>query len=133
MTEGMAMYFETPDLSSRRGWTTIGRVNSARLAQYMDYVKKRKQQTSIAEIVRDNKRFVNAETALDAYAESWAVTHYLIKSKNREYAKYVAEIAAKPRLQWDSAEQHVEEFEKAFGNIDELDKQVQAMARQLAK
>jgi hypothetical protein len=133
MTEGMAMYFETPDLRSRRGWSTIGRVNSSRLAQYLDYVKKRKKESSIADIVRDSKLFTSAETALDAYAESWAVTHYLIKKRNRDYSKYVANIASKPRLKWDSPEKHLEEFEQAFGDIDALDKKVQAFARRLAR
>jgi hypothetical protein len=133
MTEGMAMYFETPDLRSRRGWTTLGRVNSARLARYLDYVAKRKRNQSLAVIIQDNKRFVDPETALDAYAESWAVTHYLIKSKNRDYVKYLSGIAVKPRLRWDSNEQHLKEFQAAFGDLESLDKKVQAFARRLAR
>jgi hypothetical protein len=133
MTEGMAMYFETPDLRSRRGWSTIGRVNSSRLARYLDYIRKRKQGTSLAAIVQNSERFTKAETALDAYAESWAVTHYLIKTKNRNYAQYLAGIAAKPRFRWDSDESHLKEFEQAFGDIDQLDKKVQAFAKRLKR
>src|SRR5213076_2929676 len=31
LTEGMAMYFETPDLSSKSGWKTVGVLNDLRL------------------------------------------------------------------------------------------------------
>src|SRR5579863_411793 len=38
LVEGMAMYFETPDLSSKNGWKTAGAVNDDRLGQFRDFL-----------------------------------------------------------------------------------------------
>ena len=36
LCEGMAVYFEAPDLTSTRGWRGIGRINYPRLATFQD-------------------------------------------------------------------------------------------------
>ena len=41
ISEGIAVFFETPDLESAKGWRTIGAVNSARLAQFQRYLADR--------------------------------------------------------------------------------------------
>jgi len=48
LTEGMAMFFETPDLRSRAGWRTIGKVNWKRSGQFRDFLRQRRQPDSLA-------------------------------------------------------------------------------------
>ena len=122
LTEGMAMYFETPDLESRSGWRTVGRPNTARLTQFLDYARRRPAD-SLATLVSTDARFTDAETAGDAYAEAWALSYFLIKTRRQEYVDYLDRLSQKRRLFWDTAEQRRAEFEAAFGDAAALDRQ----------
>ncbi|MBW3540100.1 MAG: DUF1570 domain-containing protein [Planctomycetes bacterium] len=122
LTEGMAMYFETPDLSNQSGWRTVGRVNPRRMAGFRDYIARRRQPEALAALVRDSGRFTNRETAADAYAEAWALTWFLIKTRRREYVEYLHRISQKPRLVWDEPEERLQEFIAAFGDLESLDR-----------
>jgi hypothetical protein len=131
LTEGIAMYFETPDLNSRRGWRTVGRVNRNRLNQFRDFAAKRRQPDSLQTLLGSNSRFAQAETAIDAYSEAWALTHFLIKTKPREFNAYLQMIAAKPLLQFDTPDQRLAEFTTAFGDLQEIDRALQQYLRRL--
>ncbi len=131
LTEGIAMYFETPDLNSRRGWRTIGRVNRNRLNQFREFAAKRRQPDSLQTLLGSNSRFAQAETAIDAYSEAWALTHFLIKSKPREFNTYLQTIAAKQLLQWDKPEQRLSDFKEVFGDLPETDRALQQYLRRL--
>jgi hypothetical protein len=131
LTEGIAMYVETPDLNSRRGWRTIGRVNRNRLEQFRDFASKRRETDTLKTLLQSNLRFAKAETALDAYAEAWALTHFLIRTKPRDFVNYLQKIAAKPLLQWDEPETRVADFRNVFGSLPEIDKAMQQYLRRL--
>ena len=49
----------------------------------------------------------------DAYAEAWALSHYLIQRKKEAYVKYLGTLAAKPRLVTDSPQERIAEFRAA--------------------
>lgn len=116
LTEGMAMYFETPDLQSRRGWRTIGRVNRNRLARFVEFARTRRKADSLETLTRDNSRFADADTAIDAYAEAWALTHFLMKTRARDYIAYLKLIGAKKPLRWENPETRIADFQAAFGD-----------------
>ncbi len=123
LTEGMAMYFETPDLSSRSGWKTIGKVNQLRLRQFKKYVQTRPAD-SLKTLIAGDQRMVQAQTAGTAYAESWALTYFLIRTHREQYKNYLAHIQSKPRLRFDDAETRIADFEAAFGDDwEKLDKE----------
>lgn len=131
LTEGIAMYLETPDLNSRRGWRTIGRVNHNRLKQFREFAAKRRQPDSLQTLLGSNARFGKVETAIDAYSEAWALTHFLIKTKPRDFNAYLQMIAAKPLLQWDNPERRLADFKEAFGDLPEVDRALQQYLRRL--
>ena len=131
LTEGLAMYFETPDLTSRRGWRTIGKVSPVRLRQFRDYAATRRDGDSLGTLIRDNARLVDPEKAIDAYAESWALTHFLIRSRGRQYAAFVRKHADRPRLQFDTPEERLASFEADFGELPILEKQFLSYVRRL--
>lgn len=123
LTEGMAMYFETPDLRSRNGWRTIGQINSRRMQRFKESVADRKSPDSLKALIANDERFRDREQAGEAYAEAWALTYYLIKTHRDEYIEYLKRIAAKPRLNWDKPEQRLEDFRAAFGDdLESLDR-----------
>jgi hypothetical protein len=121
VSEGLAVYFETPDLQSARGWRGIGSVNGSRLAKFREFRASRGPQ-SLESLIADDARLRDARTALDAYAEAWALNHYLLQKRPREYLAYLQTLAAKRPLLWDAPEARLREFRDAFGDdLDELD------------
>ncbi|MEX2114030.1 MAG: DUF1570 domain-containing protein [Pirellulales bacterium] len=121
VSEGLAVYFETPDLQSAKGWRGIGAVNGSRLTQFREYQHKRPAQ-SIKSLISDDTRLRDVRTALDAYAEAWALNYYLLQTRPREYLAYLQVLAAKKPLLWDDRETRLREFQAAFGDdLDQLD------------
>ncbi len=119
LSEGLAMYFETPDLGSGKGWRTIGEINHPRLDRFREYLPTRPGK-SLLSLLRDDKRFRDPRQALDAYAEAWALNYFLIHQKPKEYQAYMEVMAAKKTLIFDKPETRVSQFQAAFG--DDLDK-----------
>lgn len=130
LCEGVAIYFETPDLSSSKGWRGIGAVNQPRVAQWRDYVRRRPAD-SLARLIEDDRRFRDARQSLDAYAEAWLLTYFLINQRSKAYLDYVTLVSAKPPLIEDGPEQRRAEFERHFGPIDKLDRDLLRYARGL--
>lgn len=125
LTEGLAMYCETPDLHSGSGWTTIGRLNQPRLRDYRAFADARRETDSLTRLIQDDSRFRDPEHAPGAYAESWALTWFLIRTRRDDYEAYLRRLAEKPRLQWDSTDDRLAEFEQVFGDLPELDAEFQ--------
>lgn len=119
VSEGIAVYFETPDLTSNKGWRGIGNVNALRLAQFRQYLGSRPVD-SIATLVADDKRFRDIKQATAAYAEAWALNYYLLKARSKQYVDYLQRLAAKPPLVWDGPEKRLQEFQEVFGDLEQL-------------
>ncbi len=116
LTEGMAMFFEVPDLDSRSGWKTIGRVNSLRLQHFRESLRQMRPADSWALLIRADDRFLNAEQSRAAYAEAWALTYFLIKTRRDDYIAYLKKIDRKPRLLADAPDDRLRDFAEVFGN-----------------
>lgn len=124
LTEGMAMYFETPDLSNRTGWRTIGQLNRGRLNQFKQSLAKRRSPGSLVTLISQDQRLTTAETAAEAYAEAWALTYFLIKKRRAQYEEYLFNLSQKKPLIWSKPEERLAEFRAAFGeNLEELDQE----------
>ncbi|HZZ29410.1 MAG TPA: DUF1570 domain-containing protein [Pirellulales bacterium] len=130
--EGLAMYFETPDLGYGKGWRTIGEVNPLRLQRFQEYLLKRPVD-SLQTLIVDDKRFRSrdAQQALDAYAEAWALNYFLLRLHTKEYEAYLQRLAEKEPLWWDDPAARLKEFKAAFGSdLNTLDAEfVRYMAR----
>ncbi|MGQ9505208.1 MAG: DUF1570 domain-containing protein [Thermogutta sp.] len=123
VSEGLAMFFETPDLRSARGWSTVGALNYDRLQHFRSYLSRRPSQ-SLANLIRDNSSFQNLETAPDAYAEAWALTYFLLQQKSRMFMAYLNRLREKPPLVYDNPETRIEDFRQAFGgSLEQLEQE----------
>ena len=121
LTEGMAIYFEVPDPASRDGWARLGALHPQRLRQFRDYVRSRRPAHSLRDLVRSDQRLRDVALAPDAYAESWALTYFLIQKHAEQYQNYLAGLRNKVPLIQDSPEQRMAFFEKLFGRVDQID------------
>jgi len=130
-SEGIALYFETPDLSGGKGgWSTLGTVNRPRLARFDEYLRQRPTD-SLLTLIRDDKRLRDTKQGLDAYAEAWALTYFLLKQRPRQYIAYLKTLSAKEPMRWDNPETRLREFREAFG--DDLSKLDTEMVRYLRR
>lgn len=119
LNEGLAMFFETPDLRGSRAVTSVGLVNTARLSQFRSYLSRRPAD-SLRTLLQDDRRLQNTDTAADAYAESWALVYYLLLQRPREFTAYLERIASKPPLMYADAEERIRDFRETVE--DDLDK-----------
>jgi hypothetical protein len=121
VSEGLAVYFETPDLQSAKGWRNIGAVNHSRLDRFREYLPNRNGD-SLKSLVADDKRIRDPRQALDAYAEAWALNYFLLRQKPREFIEYLKRLAEKPPMIYDDPETRLREFQEAFGpDVTKLD------------
>lgn len=124
VTEGMAMYFETPDLRNRTGWRTIGQLNRSRLREFKNTLAKRDSPGSLVSLIGNDARLTTAETARDAYAEAWALTYFLIKKHRKQYEDYLHALAQKKPLRWNDPQERLAEFRAVFGeDLGKLDQE----------
>ncbi|QGJ69016.1 DUF1570 domain-containing protein [Planctomycetales bacterium 10988] len=117
VSEGIALYFETPDLNSSRGWRTIGAVNRVRLNQFKKYLSYRPED-SIETLLRDDNRMKNPQQMKDAYSEAWAFTYFLLRNHPEEFIEYLSMLSEKPRLIWDDPQERIHEFQHYVGDLE---------------
>ncbi len=111
VSEGVAIYFETPDVSSDRGWRGIGGVNGPRRERFVAG----RRAGWFADIVRSDESFRTADEALDAYAGAWAATAFLVQTRKAAFIGYLQTLSEKEPLVDDDADSRLEEFTTAFG------------------
>lgn len=114
VSEGLAVYFETPDLKNSKGWSSIGNINRNRLIQFRKY-QARRPADSLELLLRDDKRFRDPASALDAYAEAWALNYFLLRTRSKEYVAFLKQISTKPPVIFDEPEMRLAQFRAAFG------------------
>lgn len=121
VSEGMAMFFEVPDKSSV-GWGTIGKVNPIQLVQFRKYMGSRPAD-SLTTLISDDQRFSGpADQVLGAYAESWALTYFLMKAQKKNFGNYLRDLGQLKPLGETDPRQRMELFKKHFGtNLGKLD------------
>jgi len=128
VSEGIATYFETPDLKNVRGWRGVGAVNRPRL----DHFLRSYQPGCVAAMIRDDEAFRDPDRAVDCYATAWAVCHHLLQVHKPEFVAYLRGLAEKQPLDDDSADQRLAAFEAAFGDPAVVEQAVVAAMARLA-
>jgi hypothetical protein len=113
LSEGFAMFFETPDLESSKGWRTIGGINRPRLVLLRQSLAKRPAD-SLTTLLASDARFLDTATAQQAYAEAWALNYYLINKYPKTYHEYLKRLGAKGALLQDTPEERLAEFREVF-------------------
>lgn len=120
-SEGLAIYFETPDLGTSKGWRRIGSLNAVRLRDFLDGLNARPPD-SLETMLGDDTRFRSTKTAPQAYAEAWALSYFLIKRYPQKYANYLQTLSGKEPLARDNPATRLDEFRAAFGpDLSKLD------------
>ncbi len=123
VSEGLAMFFEAPDFRNPRGWRTIGRVNEVNLARWKRYLPQRPGE-SLLTLLADDRRFRGGGSTESAYAEAWALTYFLLKTRRDDYVRYLQRVSEGKPLVACSEQERIAMIEDVFGDsIAELDQQ----------
>ena len=121
MSEGLAMFFESPDRRNPDRWRSVGGVNPVNLRRLWAY-SRRRPEDSLLSLIADDGRFDSPSTAADAYGEAWALTYFLMRTRSDDYRAYLAEIADGPPLARSTRRERIETFERHFGpDLSRLD------------
>jgi hypothetical protein len=119
VSEGLAVYFESPDLKSTKGWRSIGGVNRFNLMQFHRYLQRRPRD-SLTTILTSDDRLRSPDTATAAYAEAWALNYFMFKTRGAKYVEYLKRLSEYPALEEQTPEERLAEFKRFFG--DDLEK-----------
>ena len=123
LNEGLAIYFETPDLTSASGWRGIGNVNRRRLTQFRKNLPRRTAD-SLQRLIADDQALRHVRTAANAYAEAWALNYFLIRKRPRQYVQYLKMLSKKQALDRDDSATRIAQFQQYFGaDLHDLEKQ----------
>jgi hypothetical protein len=121
MSEGLAVYFETPDLESAKGWKRIGGINRHNLLEFRRWMRERPA-NSLTSLLTDDKRFRDPQQASAAYAEAWAFTYFLMRTRGEAYTNYLRKLSELKPLVALEPQQRVEIFTTSMGHdLEKLD------------
>jgi hypothetical protein len=122
VSEGIATFFESPDLRSAAGWAGAGKVNPYNLLQLRQYARLRPTD-SLRSLLTKDDRFRQTDSSTAAYAEGWGLTFYLLKRKPKEYVAYLRKLGARLPGDPSDPQRRLDDFQDAFGDdLEKLDK-----------
>lgn len=117
VAEGVAVYFETPDLRSQSGWRGLGSINKPRLRRF----RQSYDAGDLERVVGDDGGFRDADMAAESYATAWALTWFLLETRQDAFVKYMAMLGAKrPFTEYGRAER-LADFTAFFGSPANLE------------
>ncbi|MFI5387438.1 MAG: DUF1570 domain-containing protein [Fimbriimonadales bacterium] len=123
ISEGLATYAE---LWQPRGKGKVGGTNRPRLQALFDARKKGERWIPIADLLVDDDLCQSEQTGQLAYAESWALVHYLMTARLAKFQAYLAEVP-----EADGAAERVKYAEARLGSLKTLDREVNRHAQKL--
>ena len=115
VSEGLAMFFESPDMRHPGKWRGIGRVNRTNLSRWKKYQRQRPSD-SLATLLTVDDRYRKRSDANAAYGEGWALTYFLLRTKRKQYIDYLQHLSKGKPLAVQSPRQRIEDFETAMGD-----------------
>lgn len=123
INEGLAMFFETPDLANNSGWRAIGQINRPRLLQFRQEYASRPE-NALESMLSTDERFQNEATAGYAYSEAWSFNYFLLKKHSKKYVEYLKFMSTKSPLLYDTPEERLDDFKRFLGeDIAALDRE----------
>jgi hypothetical protein len=132
LNEGLAMFFETPDLTSSTGWRAIGNVNPMRLHHLRANLELR-DPDALRKILSSDDVFRDPATKLLAYSEAWALNYFLLNEHSDSFIEYLKHMSQKAPQQFDGPDKRLAEFKQFLGDdLDALDREFIQYVRKLS-
>lgn len=92
--EGLAMVFESPGIRTySRSDTPLKRINMQRFSYFGSYSQNRRPKKALKAFIENDDLFF--QSPLDAYAEAWAFSFFLIETRPGKYVKYLKKMTSR--------------------------------------
>ncbi len=124
VVEGMATTFEPDGMrSTLAGSQPAQRINRERYIVFQNFVRAgRRKPKSLRSFIESDALYESA--VLDFYAQSWALTFFLVETRPRNYSAYLKRIAARNPLRDYPATERLADFKETIhADVDWLDVQ----------
>ncbi len=124
VVEGMATAFEPDGMrSSLASSQPYQRINRERYLVFQNFVKSgRRPAKSLRSFVESDALYETS--VLDFYAQSWALTFFLVETRPRNYSAYLKRIAARDPFASYSPKERLADFKETISaDVDSLDTQ----------
>lgn len=124
VVEGMATVFEPEGMRSASvGSLPKQRINWERYVVFQNFVQtKRRAPKSLRSFIESEELYDSA--VLDFYAQSWALTFFLVETRPRNYSAYLKRIAARDPFSEYPAKERLADFKETIhADVDWLDSQ----------
>ncbi len=114
LSEGVAIYFEAPDLNHSVGWSAVGSVNKYNLKHFRELYQDGRL-LKLDELLSSDEVFRSSKTVRAAYAQSWALNYFLQKTRPEQYRNFVKMQRLHIPLKEVSADRRLSMFTAVFG------------------
>ena len=114
--------FEARGVADSHSYPSLeDRINRGRLHDFIALLAKRKPD-ALVQMISSDQQFES--NPIDAYAQAWAFTFFLVEKMPREYARYLQKTASRPPFTGYLSAQRLKDFTDIFGdNLPLLDAQ----------
>lgn len=120
LIEGLATYFEPPNSN---GWDAPGMPNHKFLKQIADE-NSDANKISLEELIsRDEIFSLDTKKTANSYPAAWSLFYYLCKYRHETLFDYIYEMALRASNKPYQAKERIKDFEKYFGNIEQVESQ----------
>ncbi|MGE3316299.1 MAG: DUF1570 domain-containing protein, partial [Planctomycetaceae bacterium] len=121
VVEGLASAIEVASMyDGADGDSQRDRMNPTRFVWFMNFMATRRKPHSLSEFIASDRMFLLANQ--DAYAESWALTFFLLETRPSKYAAYLREVAARDSMSDYPPEDRLGDFCGIFGkNLEQFE------------
>jgi hypothetical protein len=111
--------FEAPGVYDSQSYPDRrDRINRERYAHFLRAVAPHHRPELLAALAASDQWFRKAP--LDAYAEAWALTFYLVETRPRKYADYLARTARHPSFSDYTPAEREADFTAVFGDDPQM-------------
>jgi hypothetical protein len=118
VAEGLGTLFEARGVWNSRQYPAASeRVNRGQLESFRRYLPRRKS-SAIGELVSADRTF--DVDGLGAYAEAWALTHFLSETEPKKYFQYLQRTAQKKSFEAYRGPERLRDFTEHFGGNLEM-------------
>jgi hypothetical protein len=132
LSEGLALYFETGSSRSTLLWSRPGVVSPVHQPAFVQLAASGSLPIPIRELVSSDALFMDSSRNPETYAESWALTTFLINKHRDGFDRLMQQIAKRKPLVGLTAAQRLAEFETAIGKTtDEIQAEMIPYIRRL--
>lgn len=114
MSRDWRSFFEAPGIRDRSHGEPKSRINLYRFLSFQEFVKTRRKKKSLADFIKSDTLF--QKSVLDAYAQAWALSFYLIETRPAKYMQYLKTIAKRDPLKPYTSQERLSDFTNIFGD-----------------